>query len=745
MITPQSANWTTLVTAREGRHVRQNLYIEGIPDVICTEAPPDAKAKTYALTFDGVNDYANCGNNAALTQIADWTLLAWVKTDVLESRHLVYCFDSMANRGYAVRLTAAGKFEVLLSGMAGTWISATTTTITAGAWTYLAISVGGNGQTVIQSIVGDADQAAVYQALTRASRNAFTAGQSFYIGDTSASGITPWDGNVGYMAIFNRALTPKEMRRAKYRILDKSWGNDDGTGLWDACVTQWDFERRLGSTIANTKSPGIHDCGLAEGASWIADPPFTITYRPVLSAEAAEGQDVEPLSTKTSISGATLRVLDTDQWFTTKLKDLSLGVLRKDVRVHLGFAGLLESEYQPVFAGTVNGFDFAAKGYSLRLGDVFSASKVRVNLAKSTLGANWTTGGVSTEVAAHVESYWLNAEDLALNGYMRVDQDIIRYTTDQENTASLWRLLGAADGQFGTTGADHATGDVCRELWVLDGFHPLTIALRLLLSGAGFEATSSHDLYTEVTYTGAAAGTRTLRKRGLGLSPSDVAIAEIESLRDNKFSGLQFKLFIEDSITDLKDFIEREILRPLGCYFFTKSDGRLSIGSHKIPTTSDVVYAIDPTQIAGVPDWEITQDHVVNYLQVEYDWDPGDEEYDGQYFATNAESVADYGLKKREATFKGVDGDYSPTALLDAWKGDMFARFKDPYVTCRVTCGLFEFLLEIGDAVLFTHMNLPNVSTGVLGLHEQLWQVVGRRPDYRRGRVELTLADVSRA
>lgn len=726
-----------MVTGRPGRAMRKQLYIEGVADVICDEPPVDAKTKTYSLDF-AIGEGVDCGTDPALSKLADWTVLAWIKPTDAGTPFIFNAYDNGVNKGFEFFLNA-GKLGFFVTGLGGTQVLDSTDAVAQDEWGYVGLSIGGETKTVARGIVNDEDVAQEVFSPSRTTRDDFAATNTFLLSSVNAC-------RLGYVAVFNRALTHEEMRILKYRILDPSWGNDDDTGLWDCCVAQYDLERGAGATLTNTRSPGTHDGTIDAGASWETDPPFEITYRAALSAEASTGQEVEPLATKTSISGCTFEVIDADAWLTAALAGTGVSLIGKNARLVMGFRGLLESENQPVFTGKIEDIGYRAKVYTLEVGDNFFTAKVRQNVGAAATTLSMTN--VVTELTYGNSSgdiWWWDAEDTGVNGYLRIEDEIVSYPTDK-----LFLVFGSAGvpadnllrGQLGTAAAAHASGVAFREIWQIDNQHPLTIALKLMLSGAGFEATSEYDSYIEFSAASVGLGTRTARGRGLGMSPSDVAIEEIEALRDTHFVGYAFRLYINEPVSDVKELIERELLRPLGCFFFTKSDGRLSIGCHKVPTILDVVHLVGPEQLR-LEEWDVSKDNVVNYLEVEYDWNPATEEYDGQYIAADATSGEEYGIQKRDATFNGVDAAYSPTTILDDLATDLLRRFKDPLRKATITCGLFEFLVEIGDPLLFTHYFLPNVTRGTLGLHDQLWQVVGRKPDFRTGRVSLTIVDVS--
>jgi hypothetical protein len=47
----------------------------------------------------------------------------------------------------------------------------------------------------------------------------------------------------------------------------------------------------------------------------------------------------------------------------------------------------------------------------------------------------------------------------------------------------------------------------------------------------------------------------------------------------------------------------------------------------------------------------------------------------------------------------------------------------------------------VGDLVVVTHSQMPNLLTGELGVTERLYEVIDREPDFARGRMRYRLLD----
>lgn len=743
MITPQSDNWKAAITTQPWRKPIIQAHIEGIPDIVCTEAPPDPWSKTYAITASGNaapgTNFVTFGTAAGIAQLPDWTIIMWRKRSGSGTGHIAGAWDVPTLRGFHIE-DAGGYLRARWSG--GGNRNLTTTTFTTGAWEYLAVSVGGLNKTVIQGVFNDEDCGPFYEADSYATRNAWTAATPFKWFGSTGVGADGFDGSVGYCAVFNRALTIAEMRRLKYRRIDKKWGDDDQGGLRDSCVAEWRCERNAGTNVVNSRNPGTYDGTFAGDAAWASSACFSVTYRPVLAASATSGQSIEPLATRTAIQSNTLQIADTDEWLTALIASSSVGILRRNVRIFLGFDGLLESEYQCVFTGRVTDFSFGPGNvYEVSVSDAIFETKTKIGLGRGSLQSGITN--VSTTAQVETGRYFGVQTDMEsiYSGYVRIDDEIIG-VHELDNSSASVQLLGEAGvydlvrGGLGSTAASHSTGAVIKELIAFTGQQPAFTILALLLSSGGFYGTSSYDLLLEGAYTDAS--TRARRGRGAGMSPSDVAVAEIVALA--AAAVLQtIDLYLEDDVDDVKDMIEREICRGAGYYLAAKPDGRLTVRSITVPTVGSVVHILTPDRTIRAR-LRTGEGEIVNFIQFEYDYDPLTQDMTDTYVASDVASGQKFGLRRRayELPATAVSTDLATLA------STILQRYADPTVLIEVECGCYEGLLEVGDAVLLVDFHLPNFTTGHRGVTNILCQVVDRQVDHVRGRTNLTLVDCSR-
>ncbi|MDD3926598.1 MAG: right-handed parallel beta-helix repeat-containing protein [bacterium] len=98
------------------------------------------KALDFALEFDGVNDYVDCGNDAGLSITGDLTIAAWVKFDesasgyqwfVCKDYSREYCFGATSPTGYLRFYHGDGTYEAGNSAGAG---------LVKGQWMHVAVT-----------------------------------------------------------------------------------------------------------------------------------------------------------------------------------------------------------------------------------------------------------------------------------------------------------------------------------------------------------------------------------------------------------------------------------------------------------------------------------------------------------------------------------------------------------------------------------------------------------------------------
>lgn len=225
---------------------------------------------------------------------------------------------------------------------------------------------------------------------------------------------------------------------------------------------------------------------------------------------------------------------------------------------------------------------------------------------------------------------------------------------------------------------------------------------------------------------------------GLGLDTDYIDITAIENVRDLWYPGQSayFSFTIEERET-AKNWLEREIFKPLNLYPVIDGQGRFLVKPFKPPLpTSGETLAIDEDTIIGTPTWDMNLGAVVNECEFHYGWDGDD--YVTKDFYLDADSLNNRGPGNKSIVVKsrGVAGD---TGWIERSANRIFNRFADPPIKITLQCFFSKWTAEAGDVVRFSHAQLPDLANSQRGISEILMEVTNRSIDWNRGRVKLEL------
>lgn len=227
---------------------------------------------------------------------------------------------------------------------------------------------------------------------------------------------------------------------------------------------------------------------------------------------------------------------------------------------------------------------------------------------------------------------------------------------------------------------------------------------------------------------------------GLGIDSTLVNISNIEAVRDEYYRGASnyMKFTRTDSIKS-KDFIEKQICKPLNLYWFINGSGQIDVVPFRIPFSSDDLNTFDQDDIIGDPEFDANFSSLINELEFSYNHD-GDDYQNIVYYA-DATSISNRGPGKSvlEIKSEGFDTDYVGTDLIERRKKRVFSRYAAPPPKITFETFYNKWPIEIGEIVKFSHPRMPDISDGTIGLDNELMEVVGREPLWGKGRVKWTL------
>ena len=215
-----------------------------------------------ALSFDGVDDYVECGSHSSLNMADEITIEAWVKPASSGERdwgRIVDKLDGSTRKGYSFHmLGGTSQLNVkFYANSEGIWLIGTDDSTNKNEWTHVAVTydkdAGFNNLKIYINGILD-NQGTDVDAITTSSVN-------FQIGN-SRSFARAFDGIIDEVAIYSKALTPEEInahylaKRAGGSIQNSAQPEiEDGEGV----TTNGGLQSSIGTVVADDvkKSSGM--------------------------------------------------------------------------------------------------------------------------------------------------------------------------------------------------------------------------------------------------------------------------------------------------------------------------------------------------------------------------------------------------------------------------------------------------------------------------------------------------------
>ena len=217
---------------------------------------------THSLSFDGVDDYVNVGNDSDFDIDNTVTIEAWINPTSLSNRYGIFTTRRDNDPGsfqLEVGTNDMGSNTVGVGGISA-WVASTgDNAISIGEWTHIAYTRNGTGDNHAIYVNGIAQMIST-NSYTFVNNDALKE-----IGRGTDQG-QHYNGQIDEVAIWSRALTQEEIQSNMSTPLT---GNE--TGL----VGYWSFNEGTGTTASDATSNGNN--GTIYGATWSTDVPFTGT------------------------------------------------------------------------------------------------------------------------------------------------------------------------------------------------------------------------------------------------------------------------------------------------------------------------------------------------------------------------------------------------------------------------------------------------------------------------------------
>jgi hypothetical protein len=232
----------------------------------------------------------------------------------------------------------------------------------------------------------------------------------------------------------------------------------------------------------------------------------------------------------------------------------------------------------------------------------------------------------------------------------------------------------------------------------------------------------------------------------IAMLSSEINVAKIEQYRDTIFAGMQFVFNITDPPQAL-DFIQKQLMIPLGGYIWTRADGVTDVnflyplgGVSSSMSIDQKILDVTPTAgQTGLKD-------VVTFRFDKNDDKSGSGNADFLSVAVQKyqPGINKYGLYGQQVIESdGVRSGFQGNFIAAFCAQMIFLKYGYKNLTFDGECLWVTVLLEPGDFVLISHPRVPDRVNGVFGITNWLMQVLDRTWAFNDGKVTLKLVDAS--
>ena len=242
-----------------------------------------------------------------------------------------------------------------------------------------------------------------------------------------------------------------------------------------------------------------------------------------------------------------------------------------------------------------------------------------------------------------------------------------------------------------------------------------------------------------------------------GLLSAQVDEAKITQYRDTIYSGAQMS-FELDTAPVAKEFIESELLKPIGAYMRTDNLGRVTV-EFAYPVNATTVFDFTPDNVLDIP--SAGQADLINQVISRIDAISSTETSAGSGFAAervqqDSASIIKYGMYGQQIIeSKGLRSGLNGLFLASMTSFLIFLRYANKGL-CHgdngknsssdpVNAMWSAALLEPGDFVNLTHPKVPDRALGVMGVTNKRYIVMDRTLQFligSAGTVQLKLLEV---
>ena len=234
---------------------------------------------------------------------------------------------------------------------------------------------------------------------------------------------------------------------------------------------------------------------------------------------------------------------------------------------------------------------------------------------------------------------------------------------------------------------------------------------------------------------------------GLGFTPDEVDIEEHERLKSEFLSNFDYDFYLKEEI-DGKEFLEKEIYLPYGCYSLPRK-AQASVGILAPPKPGEEISVFDYRNVFKPAQVKIRRSTTKNFLNTviyKFDEDVLEDKFLRAVVTTDADSrnrIKNQGNKGLVIESKGMrrqlNGIQNAT-VATARRVDRYKFAAEFIEGLQVNFG-DSYNLEIGDVVILdgSQLEITDFATGDRGKEPILVQIVNKSINIRTGETKLDL------
>jgi len=154
-------------------------------------------------SFDGSDDDVNCGTSSVLDITSAITLIVWLKINALSDQAIIYRLGTFGTNGYIIYAVSAGAYR--FGSQAANRLTGNTTLVTGKWYCIGATQKGTSFRRLYINGIHDGETTSPDAIVSPGSA-------SFAIGENIPGNLGHFNGLIGEVMVYSRALTPLEIQ-----------------------------------------------------------------------------------------------------------------------------------------------------------------------------------------------------------------------------------------------------------------------------------------------------------------------------------------------------------------------------------------------------------------------------------------------------------------------------------------------------------------------------------------------------